>query len=86
MKRGILALIRGYRLVSRYAWPARCRFYPGCSEYTAEAIHRFGVCKGSLLGMMRIFRCHPFNPGGYDPVPDSKPGSLTSPVKKRYVI
>ena len=46
-----------------------CRFYPSCSQYTYEAIEKYGVIKGSLMGAWRILRCNPFNPGGHDPVP-----------------
>lgn len=49
--------------------PSCCRFYPTCSQYAKEAIDKYGVVKGSYLAVKRILRCHPFNPGGYDPVP-----------------
>lgn len=67
MKRAALWLIRLYQKVSRYA-PPSCRFTPSCSEYTFQAIDRYGVPRGIWLGLRRILRCHPFNPGGYDPV------------------
>lgn len=69
MKAVLLFLIKIYQKISKYT-PASCRFYPTCSEYTRQAIEKFGVLKGSWLGIKRICRCHPFNEGGYDPVPD----------------
>lgn len=69
MKRLLLGLIRAYQiLISPLLGPA-CRFQPTCSRYAVEAIERFGPWKGSWLAIRRISRCHPFHPGGYDPVP-----------------
>ncbi len=48
--------------------PKSCRFYPTCSEYALQAVDKYGVIKGTLKALARIVRCHPFNPGGYDPV------------------
>ena len=65
-----LAMIRVYQLVVSPALPPdTCRFYPSCSHYGYQAIYRYGVIKGSIMAIWRVFRCNPFNPGGYDPVP-----------------
>ena len=69
MKQVILALIRFYRRFISPALPPSCRFTPTCSEYSYEAIQRYGPLKGGWLGLRRIARCHPWNAGGYDPVP-----------------
>ncbi len=68
MKRVLLTLVRIYQ---KYISPLKgptCRFYPTCSEYTYQAILKFGPYKGCYLAIKRILKCHPFHPGGYDPV------------------
>lgn len=69
MKYLLIQLIRGYRLLISPLFPPTCRFQPTCSNYALTAIARFGAIKGSILAAKRILRCHPFHPGGYDPVP-----------------
>jgi hypothetical protein len=69
MNRIVLALIRLYQNTVSRVLPPTCRFYPSCSQYTYQAIAKYGVWRGGWLGVKRITRCHPFNPGGYDPVP-----------------
>ncbi len=61
--------IRGYQRFISPALPRSCRFNPSCSQFTLEAIERYGVIRGGWLGLRRIVRCHPFHPGGHDPVP-----------------
>jgi putative membrane protein insertion efficiency factor len=68
-ERILTGLIRFYQLVISPGLPPSCRFYPSCSEYTLQAIAKYGALKGLWLGVKRIARCHPFHPGGYDPVP-----------------
>lgn len=63
-----LQIIRGYQKLSRYT-PPSCRFTPTCSEYTRQAIIRYGFLKGAAMGAWRICRCNPFVEGGHDPVP-----------------
>ncbi len=71
MKRLFLALIRFYQRHISPGLPARCRFFPTCSQYAVEAIERFGAVKGGFLALMRFLRCHPFYRGPmYDPVPE----------------
>jgi hypothetical protein len=69
MKRLVLALLRMYKRFVSPALPPSCRFYPTCSEYMYQAIERYGVLRGGWLGIKRLSRCQPWNPGGYDPVP-----------------
>jgi putative membrane protein insertion efficiency factor len=69
----LLALIRLYqKTISKSLPPNTCRFYPSCSHYGYQAIYRYGVLKGGWLATWRVLRCNPFNPGGFDPVPDDK--------------
>lgn len=63
-----IGLIRFYQRCVSPLFPPSCRFYPTCSQYTLEAIKKYGLIKGGYLGIKRILRCHPFNPGGYDPL------------------
>lgn len=65
----LIALVRGYQTVLSPLLPAACRYYPTCSVYAVEALERHGAFRGSWLAMKRIGRCHPFHPGGFDPVP-----------------
>ncbi len=65
-----MALIRLYQLTLSPVLPPACRFTPTCSRYAYEALDRFGFFKGGWLAVKRIGRCHPFHPGGYDPVPE----------------
>lgn len=69
MRRVFLALIRLYQRTLSVWLPPSCRFTPSCSQYGYEAIEKYGVLRGGWLAIRRISRCHPFNPGGYDPVP-----------------
>ncbi len=65
----LAALIRGYQLLLSPLLPPSCRFHPSCSRYALEAIVRHGALKGTWLAVRRLARCHPFHPGGFDPVP-----------------
>lgn len=70
MKRLFILLIRGYQLFLSPVLGSHCRFYPSCSHYSKDAIEKYGAFKGLVLALSRIFRCHPWSKGGYDPVPD----------------
>jgi putative membrane protein insertion efficiency factor len=69
IERVLLVLLRGYkRWISPLLGP-RCRFHPTCSVYAMQSVERFGAVRGSWLAARRVLRCHPFHPGGHDPVP-----------------
>lgn len=76
MKKAVLFLIKIYQktisvdhgVLSKFPHNLGCRFYPSCSEYTYQAVEKFGICKGIYLGSKRLLKCHPWNDGGYDPV------------------
>ncbi|MDX1976039.1 MAG: membrane protein insertion efficiency factor YidD [Pseudanabaenaceae cyanobacterium bins.68] len=70
MKHLLIWLIKLYRLLLSPLLGPNCRFQPTCSVYALEAIARFGAAKGSAIALGRICRCHPWHPGGYDPVPE----------------
>ncbi|PIP36372.1 MAG: membrane protein insertion efficiency factor YidD [Desulfobacterales bacterium CG07_land_8_20_14_0_80_52_14] len=65
-----LWIIKGYQWVLSPVLGPACRFYPSCSEYAYEAIQQHGFFAGSILAVKRVLRCHPWHPGGVDPVPD----------------
>lgn len=65
----LIGAVRGYQLVLSPIFGGACRYYPSCSVYALEALERHGALRGSWLALRRIARCHPFRPGGFDPVP-----------------
>jgi len=69
MKTVLIALLRFYRYAISPMLGRNCRFHPSCSEYAIEAIQRHGALRGGWMAAKRVGRCHPFNSGGYDPVP-----------------
>ncbi|MCD6319051.1 MAG: membrane protein insertion efficiency factor YidD [Candidatus Desulfofervidaceae bacterium] len=68
MKYVIISLIKIYQRFLSPLFPPSCRFHPTCSAYAIEAITRYGIIKGGLKALLRVAKCHPFHPGGYDPV------------------
>ncbi|MDJ1112344.1 MULTISPECIES: membrane protein insertion efficiency factor YidD [Macrococcus] len=72
MKQLLLTLIKFYRKFISPMTPPACRFHPTCSQYGLEAIETHGAMKGGYLTVKRILKCHPFHPGGFDPVPPKK--------------
>lgn len=76
MKHVLIFFIRIYQKFISPLTPPTCRFYPTCSQYAIEAIARFGVLQGGWLTIKRLLKCHPFHPGGLDPVPEKKVATL----------
>ncbi|MEA3638385.1 MAG: membrane protein insertion efficiency factor YidD [Lamprobacter sp.] len=76
MNRLVRGLIRAYQWVLSPVLGNHCRFYPTCSQYAIEAVEHHGVLRGGWLGIRRLLRCHPWHPGGVDPVP--RPGKQSS--------
>lgn len=70
MKTLLRLLVRGYQFALRPLVGANCRFYPSCSDYALEALEVHGAARGSWLAAKRLCKCHPYHPGGYDPVPE----------------
>ena len=68
----LVAAVRAYQRFLSPALPPSCRFTPSCSAYAVTALERFGAVRGSWLAARRLARCHPWNPGGYDPVPERR--------------
>ncbi|AET71005.1 hypothetical protein Desor_5639 [Desulfosporosinus orientis DSM 765] len=68
MKRLLVGLIRLYQIFISPLKGQTCRFYPSCSEYSIQALQKYGLIKGSWKSIIRILKCHPFHPGGHDPV------------------
>ena len=69
MKTLLLLLVRGYQLAISPLFGPTCRFYPTCSNYAMDAIREHGALKGAMLAAVRLAKCHPWHPGGFDPVP-----------------
>ncbi|SNX59843.1 hypothetical protein SAMN06296273_1280 [Nitrosomonas ureae] len=72
LRRILIGVIKGYQIVISALLGQSCRFYPTCSNYTIEALELHGIFRGGWLAIKRISRCHPWNPGGFDPVPQDK--------------
>ena len=80
MKRALIAALRAYRYAIAPGLGANCRFYPSCSAYAIEALETHGAARGTWLAARRLCRCHPFHPGGYDPVPEARAPGRSHPA------
>lgn len=81
MRKIALLMIKFYQYAISPLMANHCRFYPSCSSYTYEAIEQYGFFRGIYLGIRRLLRCHPWNPGGYDPVPPKTISKHSSKIK-----
>ncbi len=79
LKRPLLLLLSIYRNFISPLMAPHCRFHPSCSCYAQEAIERYGVGRGGLLTLRRLSKCHPWHPGGYDPVPGTRDSDSANP-------
>ena len=79
MKYVLIWLLKGYRFAISPLYGQVCRFHPTCSAYALEAVTEHGALRGSWLAVRRVGRCHPWNPGGYDPVPPRRPAAPSTP-------
>ncbi|RJP33041.1 MAG: membrane protein insertion efficiency factor YidD [Actinobacteria bacterium] len=70
VQHAIKAVIRAYQILISSWLPPTCRFYPSCSQYMLQAVERYGPVRGTWMGLRRLARCHPWNDGGYDPLPE----------------
>lgn len=68
LARALIAFVRFYQIFVSPVLPGSCRFYPTCSSYSLESIRKHGALKGTVLTLLRVLKCHPWHPGGYDPV------------------
>src|SRR5207237_6827273 len=84
MQRLLVLGVRAYQVTLSPLLPASCRYYPTCSAYAIEALERHGAVRGLWLSVRRILRCHPFRPGGYDPVPERPLEWIYEPYRVLY--
>jgi putative membrane protein insertion efficiency factor len=80
LRRALVLVIRAYQRLISPAFGNRCKYYPSCSEYAAQAISRFGILRGLVLAGWRLLRCNPWSHGGFDPVEDQRLFKPTTPA------